>query len=943
MKKLLLSIFCALTAVCAMAQSEKNFTEQYVATVNGEVQSPESVDVTVVDNGNETINLIFRNVTLHLHGVNVPVSSVNFDNIPTTVGEDGLRHFSKQGSFTPEIPDEFRYQLGGLVDLSALVKNLPFTIEGKMNDKKFYAVLDFAVDINVLVLKVNDKINFEIGDESLADVTRYSELLLVTVNGETSAPQKADIAVQDNGNGTINFELKNFNLVSGEESMPVGTISVKNIAVKEGADGLKTFTYEGQITIQPGDQEDVEMWFGPGLGQIPLKISGKLNDKRLYAAIDIEIADLGQTIYVKVGSENFNTTPGESKNYTEQLVVSVNDEASAPQTAHIVVDDNGNGTVNVVVKDFTLSLSALVQLPLGDFTISDIPTSQGEDGLTYFDHESTITIPVDQLPATLQTMADNFKNIPVNIEGKLNDKQFYAVIDLTISAVVSQDISIVIGKEDFSSDEMSKDKLYVEPLVVTVNGLTSEIQTANVVVTANEDGTINFVLKNFTLKSIGSSMPVGNILVENIPVTEDADGLKNFSYTGNITIQNGDTQGVDMWMGPALGEIPIVLNGKLNDEHLFATIDIELVSYNQTIHVQVGTDMSGAVIDENGNRVYTEQLLVTVNNETSDPQFAKIVVADNGNGTMNFILKNFCLISEESTIPVGTIVVENITVTRTNGVNSFSYNGPITIQAGDKEGVAEDEWIGPKMGEIPAELKGKLDEEKLYATIDINLASFIQLIHVQVGVDEFPDSILPKTFTEPFYVTVADATVGPNTAVVDIYDKGKKVDFELKDFVLNINEQISIPFGNLVLEGLDAKDGDDGMKHFSGNRDVKVSVPVDQLPDIVKQLVSLVGGLNLTVPITIEGRFNDKDLFADFDASVSIQGLGDYKAHVSLGEEDETMEGDLNGDSKVDIADAVAVLEVMARDGNDADADLNGDGKVDIADFVAVLEIMAKQ
>ena len=65
--------------------------------------------------------------------------------------------------------------------------------------------------------------------------------------------------------------------------------------------------------------------------------------------------------------------------------------------------------------------------------------------------------------------------------------------------------------------------------------------------------------------------------------------------------------------------------------------------------------------------------------------------------------------------------------------------------------------------------------------------------------------------------------------------------------------------------------------------------------------------------------------------------------HVSLGDEDETMEGDLNGDGEVSIADAVAVLEVMARDGYDAEADLNGDGEVSIADFVAVLEIMAKQ
>ena len=53
-------------------------------------------------------------------------------------------------------------------------------------------------------------------------------------------------------------------------------------------------------------------------------------------------------------------------------------------------------------------------------------------------------------------------------------------------------------------------------------------------------------------------------------------------------------------------------------------------------------------------------------------------------------------------------------------------------------------------------------------------------------------------------------------------------------------------------------------------------------------------------------------------------------------------EGDLNGDEKVDIADAVTVLDFMAAGSNDPAADLNGDGKVDIADFVTVLDIMAE-
>jgi len=55
------------------------------------------------------------------------------------------------------------------------------------------------------------------------------------------------------------------------------------------------------------------------------------------------------------------------------------------------------------------------------------------------------------------------------------------------------------------------------------------------------------------------------------------------------------------------------------------------------------------------------------------------------------------------------------------------------------------------------------------------------------------------------------------------------------------------------------------------------------------------------------------------------------------------IKGDLNGDKKVDIADAVSILNVMAEGTNDPKADLNDDGKVDIADFVTVLNIMAEQ
>ena len=51
--------------------------------------------------------------------------------------------------------------------------------------------------------------------------------------------------------------------------------------------------------------------------------------------------------------------------------------------------------------------------------------------------------------------------------------------------------------------------------------------------------------------------------------------------------------------------------------------------------------------------------------------------------------------------------------------------------------------------------------------------------------------------------------------------------------------------------------------------------------------------------------------------------------------------GDLNGDSQVDIADAVSVLNLMAVEGYNKAADINNDGIIDIADFVGILNLMA--
>ena len=139
-------------------------------------------------------------------------------------------------------------------------------------------------------------------------VKTYSDYLIVTVNEASTRPIPADVLVTDNGDGTINFALKNFCLVLGEESAPVGNIAIDNLQLQDTEDGLKSFTYNGPLTITEGDLEGVDSWLGPILGELPLELSGKLSDDKLYVAIGLDLIDmLGQVIYVQFGTDDFET------------------------------------------------------------------------------------------------------------------------------------------------------------------------------------------------------------------------------------------------------------------------------------------------------------------------------------------------------------------------------------------------------------------------------------------------------------------------------------------------------------------------------------------------------------------------------------------------------------------------------------------------------------
>ena len=425
------------------------------------------------------------------------------------------------------------------------------------------------------------------------------------------------------------------------------------------------------------------------------------------------------------------------KTYNETYVVTANGAVTNSDDTEITIVDNGNGTITFVLKNFVVSIGG-VDTEVGDISLENVPASEGVDGLTHFAQEDFFTIPADKLPGQFQAMAFMFENIPYTLTGKMNDVKLYAVINIDMSAM-GQSINVVVGTDNFGSQNS---KVYTEPLVVTVNGESSVPQMTDVTVVDNGDGTINFVLKNFFMNMGGNEAPVGNIIVNNLPVTEGEDGLSHISYNGTIVIEEGDMEGVGVWIGPMICKdeegnivgIPVDLNGKMNDEKLYVTIDIDLSNVmNQVVYVQLGTDDFSAP----EGKVYTEPLVVTVNGESSDPQMTDVTVVDNGDGTINFVLKNFFMSMGGNEVPVGNIIVNNLPVTEgEDGLSHISYNGTIVITEGDTEGVVT--WIGPMIGQIPVVLNGKMNDEKLFVTIDIDLRDVMnQVVYVQLGTDDF--------------------------------------------------------------------------------------------------------------------------------------------------------------------------------------------------------------
>ena len=271
---------------------------------------------------------------------------------------------------------------------------------------------------------------------------------------------------------------------------------------------------------------------------------------------------------------------------------------------------------------------------------------------------------------------------------------------------------------------------YTDKLIVTINEESTPPQASTISVEEQQDGTYNLSLKNFQLIAEGDTLPVGNINLTGIEVISNPEtSIKTFTFNQTITIAPGGEPADAEWLGPMLGEVPIALTGEMTDDKLYCIIDIDMMeSLTQVIRVTFGSPIPVS------SKAYTDNLVVTINEESTSPQPSTIFVDLMKDGTYNLFLRNFQLSDGEDTLPVGNINLTGIEMISNPeiGVKTFAFNQTITIAPGDEP--ADAEWLGPMLGEVPIALTGEMTDDKLYCIIDIDMMeSLQQVIRVTFG------------------------------------------------------------------------------------------------------------------------------------------------------------------------------------------------------------------
>ncbi|MBQ9558438.1 MAG: hypothetical protein IJ762_05485 [Bacteroidaceae bacterium] len=679
--------------------------------------------------------------------------------------------------------------------------------------------------------------------------------------------------------GVYAFEgEEKFYLANGENLTITAAQSNKKLIYYGRLDFSLTATYNGtaisdgssvdevydssklSVTLAGNGQQSYKTYFDEDTYQLVVTISGygRSRDHVIqFAAPDLslnakwygeKVAD-GQTINEAYDESHLTVTPGMGASVatdynaeTGVLTITLSSATdSETYTLHFAVTPATVSTKNysplTVLKNGVSASSTGMAFSVA--TLENDNISFTVSGLTGLGSVTAANLPLDKngkfrFYGELRASSTASK-VPVTIYGQLVKGALVASADVKLN-----ETSLLHATYGISTSSTAS---YTDNLVVTINGDATTVPNQTVTVGTLTNKNINFTLTNFKMQVNGTTSYIGNIFMENLPI--DSDG--NFEFEGGILIGPG-TDSSKSWGGLDLGIVPIVMRGQVytynGTKQLIDVIDIDMQeSLGQTIHVTFG---ASAV----SSKTYADDLVVTINGESTTVANTNVVVGTLKNGNINFSLKNFQMTVNGTTSYIGNVAIDNIALDEDG---NFSYNGIIRIGKGDLAGVTS--WGGPDLGDVPVIIRGSLFDyangnstdgtSQCVIVLDIDMQESLgQTIHVTFGCD----AISSRQYTDVLAVTVnGEQTTQETTVKVGFLGNGN-INFTLDNFKLNANGLVT-PIGNISIENLIV----DESGHFEYEGNIRIGKGSDTS-------VSSWGGPDLgDVPVVLTGQMYQKD------------------------------------------------------------------------------------
>ncbi len=451
--------------------SERVYTDQIQIKINDASNELQNATITLQETNAGTTNLILQNFKMGSSDNPMYVGSIIVDNIQ--MDEDGK--FQTECTTTIQAGDT----PAGVQWLGPILGDVPLQIEGEElrgrnveDSLHVHIVIDLKERMGQIIDVLFGKsiIDSEGGSEenpsisekiTLPDSQNYEDDLVVTLNGNTTAPQRTTInVVFHKSNNTLDLTLKNFGLKEGDTDMPVGTINVKGIpyTLKSGVP-YATFKKDVTVTIEEGDDPEVSMWMGPMLGAIPITLGGKAGVEKLYCTIDINMTGVG-IIHVDFGTdadwpkiEGGGTEPEKpeenkilsNRTYTDMLGVTVNGISGKDEEYQVEMEVSEEGLVTLRIMNFYLLTEDNEKGAIGTIEVTGItPVEMPGKDYYLFETDQTITIQEGDNKDELW-MGPYLGDIPISMSGKIAEWKLYCNINIFLPSM-KENIRVVFGE-----------------------------------------------------------------------------------------------------------------------------------------------------------------------------------------------------------------------------------------------------------------------------------------------------------------------------------------------------------------------------------------------------------------------------------------------------------------------------------------------------------------